>query len=218
MAALIRLATPLLAIATVAAGANAQERSVPIPSSPSIEQWRPIIAEASRRFGVPQAWISAVMNAESRGHTRLGGAPIVSGAGAMGLMQLMPGTWAAMRDAHGLGNDPHDPRDNIMAGTAYLRAMYDQFGYPGLFAAYNAGPARYAEHLRTGNRLPAETRGYMAQITGTPAGRSMPPLFLSGSRLFFALGSMPNSTVDESKNEPSDDRIAPLLLPSKEPK
>lgn len=95
---------------------------------PAIEQWRPIIAEASRRFGVPEAWIAAVMQAESRGHTHIAGRPIVSRAGAMGLMQLMPGTWAAMRKAHGLGADSHDPHDNIMAGAAYLRAMYDRFG------------------------------------------------------------------------------------------
>src|SRR3546814_4666575 len=83
------------------------------------------------------------MQAESAGLTHLHGRPITSRAGAMGLMQLMPGTWAAMRQQHGLGGDPYDPRDNILAGAAYLRAMYDRFGYPGLFAAYNAGPARY---------------------------------------------------------------------------
>jgi SLT domain-containing protein len=82
----------------------------------------------------------------------------------MGLMQIMPGTWRDMRAALGLGNDPHAPRDNILAGTAYLRAMYDRFGYPGLFAAYNAGPARYARHLATGRRLPAETIAYVANV------------------------------------------------------
>jgi hypothetical protein len=82
----------------------------------------------------------------------------------MGLMQLMPGTWQAMRSAHGLGSDPDDPRDNILAGTAYLRAMYDRFGYPGLFAAYNAGPARYADHLARGRRLPSETVAYVAKV------------------------------------------------------
>ena len=84
----------------------------------------------------------------------------------MGLMQLMPGTWQEMRAAHGLGRDPHDPRDNILAGTAYLRAMYDRFGYPGLFGAYNAGPARYADHLARGSRLPQETVAYMATTAG----------------------------------------------------
>ena len=121
------------------------------------------------RFGVPVAWIERVMRAESGGRTMLAGRPITSHAGAMGLMQLMPGTWAEMRSAHALGADPHDPRDNILAGTAYLRAMYDRFGYPGLFAAYNAGPARYAAYLAGRTTLPAETRGYLAAVAETDA-------------------------------------------------
>lgn len=57
----------------------------------------------------------------------------------MGLMQLMPATWRDTRELLGLGADPHNAHDNILAGTFYLRPMYDRFGYPGLFAAYNAG-------------------------------------------------------------------------------
>jgi len=129
-----------------------------------LDRWSGHIAEASARFGVPQDWIRRVMRAESGGRTMLDGRPVTSRAGAMGLMQLMPGTWREMRAAHGLGPDPHEPRDNILAGTAYLRAMYDRFGYPGLFAAYNAGPARYAEHLASGRRLPSETRAYVAAV------------------------------------------------------
>lgn len=130
------------------------------------DRWLPLIAEASSRFNVPAAWIERVIRAESGGRTNLNGRPIVSHAGAMGLMQLMPGTWREMRARHALGPDPHDPRDNIIAGTAYLRLMFDRFGYPGLFAAYNAGPARFATSLRTGRRLPAETRSYVAKVTG----------------------------------------------------
>lgn len=132
-----------------------------------LERWSAHIGEASARFGVPIAWIRRVMRAESAGRTMLGGRPIVSRAGAMGLMQLMPDTWAQMRAALGLGSDPHDPRDNILAGTAYLRMMYDRFGYPGLFAAYNAGPGRYAQHLATGRRLPRETIAYVANVAGS---------------------------------------------------
>lgn len=131
-----------------------------------LARWRVEIGQASARFGVPSVWIERVMRAESGGRTMLGGRPITSSAGAMGLMQLMPATWEAMRVAHGLGDDPHDPRDNILAGTAYLRAMYDRFGYPGLFAAYNAGPGRYAAHLRAGRALPGETRAYLAVVAG----------------------------------------------------
>ncbi len=137
----------------------------------SVERWRPHIEEASARFGVPAEWIERVMQAESGGRATLGGRPIVSRAGAMGLMQLMPGTWAAMRSRLGLGADPHVPRDNIMAGTYYLRLMHDRFGYPGLFAAYNAGPARYAAYLARRSALPAETRSYLEATAGAQSPR-----------------------------------------------
>jgi soluble lytic murein transglycosylase-like protein len=140
------------------------------PRTDAVLRWRAEIVEASARFGVPVAWIAQVMRAESGGQTMLDGRPITSRAGAMGLMQLMPATWAAMRAAHGLGRNPHDPRDNILAGTAYLRAMYDRFGYPGLFAAYNAGPGRYEAYLASGRTLPGETRAYLAQVSGIRLG------------------------------------------------
>jgi len=132
----------------------------------SVAHWRPHIDEASARFGVPAEWIERVMRAESGGRTTLGGRPIVSRAGAMGLMQLMPGTWADMRARLGLGRDPHAPRDNILAGTLYLRLMYDRFGYPGLFGAYNAGPARYAAFLAGRQSMPGETRAYLVRTAG----------------------------------------------------
>lgn len=134
-----------------------------------IDRWSSYIEEASARFGIPEDWIRRVIRAESGGWTTLNGRAVTSRAGAMGLMQLMPGTWAEMRAKHGLGPNPYDPRDNILAGTAYLRAMHDRFGNPGLFAAYNAGPTRYAEHLATGRRLPAETVTYVAAIHSTPS-------------------------------------------------
>lgn len=131
-----------------------------------LDRWSAHIDEASARFGVPADWIRRVMLAESGGRTNLGGRPIVSHAGAMGLMQIMPGTWSEVRALLGLGRDPHDPRDNILAGTYYLRRMHDRFGYPGLFAAYNAGPARYVQHLATGRRLPRETVVYVGNVAG----------------------------------------------------
>jgi soluble lytic murein transglycosylase-like protein len=130
------------------------------------DRWSGDVAEASARFGVPADWIRRVMHAESGARAMQGGRPIASSAGAMGLMQLMPGTWRDMRGLLGLGADPYDPRDNILAGTAYLRLMYDRFGYPGLFAAYNAGPARYALALAGQRRLPPETRAYVAKVAG----------------------------------------------------
>ena len=129
-----------------------------------VDRWSSHIAEASARFGIPAAWIRRVISAESGGQLMQDGRPIVSSAGAMGLMQLMPGTWREMRSALGLGGDPYDPRDNILAGSLYLRLMYDRFGYPGIFAAYNAGPARYAAALYGGRPLPSETRAYVAKV------------------------------------------------------
>lgn len=129
-----------------------------------IARWQPFIVEAARRFGIPQAWIRAVMRAESRGQATVEGRPIVSPAGAIGLMQVMPETYAEMQRRHGLGLDPAEPRDNILAGTAYLREMLDRFGYPHLFAAYNAGPERFEAHRRGQRPLPGETQAYLARI------------------------------------------------------
>jgi hypothetical protein len=75
--------------------------------------------------------------------------------------------------------------------------MRARFGYPGLFAAYNAGPARYAAHLRTGQPLPAETRAYIQSLSRTPGEAALPPAVLSGMRLFFDLsGSVAPGRAD----------------------
>ena len=118
------------------------------------------VAEAAQRFGIPEAWIWRVMYVESRGKSRA-----VSRAGAMGLMQIMPGTWAVLSARHRLGSDPFDARANILAGAAYLRAMWDRYRDISLMlAAYNAGPGR-ADAYAAGRRgLPAETIAYVAQI------------------------------------------------------
>lgn len=158
-----------------------------------VSRWRPYIAEASARFGVPEDWIVRVMRAESAGLTMLHGRPITSHAGAMGLMQIMPGTWAELRARLGLGDDPHDPRDNILAGTFYLRLMYERFGYPGLFGAYNAGPGRYAAHLAGRASLPDETRAYLANVAGhagAAAAAVAPPVDgRPRTAIFFAVGA-----------------------------
>jgi soluble lytic murein transglycosylase-like protein len=141
----------------------------------SIARWQSFIAEASQRFGIPEDWIVRVMHAESRGQTMQGGKPIRSRVGAMGLMQIMPKTWTALSTRYGLGSNPDDPRANILGGAAYLREMYDLFGYPGLFAAYNAGPGRYSSYRAGRSRLPGETIAYVASITGSrPATPALP--------------------------------------------
>ncbi len=171
--------------------------TVPTAADP-IDRWAGPIAEASSRFGIPADWIRRVMHAESGGRTMLGGRPITSRAGAMGLMQLMPGTWRDMRVALGLGPDPHDPRDNILAGTFYLRLMYDRFGYPGLFAAYNAGPERYAGFLAGVSPLPAETRFYVAEVAAVKAQHSAKASAPAG---LFALkrSAGPDAPADSSR-------------------
>ncbi|WP_298672614.1 lytic transglycosylase domain-containing protein [uncultured Sphingomonas sp.] len=183
-------------------------------SAETVADWRPLVVEAARRFDVPVDWVERVMRAESAGRTMVGGQPIVSRAGAMGLMQLMPGTWHEMRAALGLGNDPFDPRDNILAGTAYLRAMYDRFGYPGLFAAYNAGPARYAAWLAGRQRLPGETRAYLASITGdTGSVRQITPAMGRAPRRDM-LFVMPGTTVRGSMAVPPDAPAPGTMLQS----
>jgi len=117
------------------------------------------VTEASRRFAVPERWLRAVMRVESGGNFRAR-----SRKGAIGLMQIMPGTWAELRSRHRLGADPYDIRDNILAGTAYIRELSDRYGAPGFLAAYNAGPGRYERHLATGRPLPAETQAYVAKL------------------------------------------------------
>lgn len=150
------LLSGLLLSAPLCATADAQTVSAERPSR--VDPYVTFIAEAARRFGVPEHWIRAVMRVESAGDMRA-----ISSAGAMGLMQVMPATWADLRARHRLGANPYDPRDNILAGAAYLREMHDRYGSPGFLAAYNAGPGRYEEYL-AGRPLPAETRAYVATL------------------------------------------------------
>ena len=133
-------------------------------SAQLLNRWDAVVTEASQRFHVPKAWIRAVMRQESGGRTMLAAdQPIVSRSGARGLMQVMPSTYDQMARAHKLGDDPFNPRANIMAGAAYLRWLHARYGYPKMFAAYNAGPGR----VEQGGRLPAETRAYVAGVTST---------------------------------------------------
>jgi len=130
----------------------------------AVAVWQPDIAAAAHRFDIPEAWIAAVMRAESGGRATMGGEPTRSPAGAMGLMQVMPQTYAALRARYGLGADPYAPRDNILAGAAYLRELLDRYGVPWFLAAYNAGPARLDAFLHSGRALPAETQRYLAVL------------------------------------------------------
>jgi hypothetical protein len=135
-----------------------------VPPGPPGDPWGPYIREASQRYDVPEVWIRSVMRVESGGNEYLNGQLVTSGAGAMGLMQVMPETYDDLRSRHNLGGDPYDPHDNILAGTAYLREMYDIYGSPGFLAAYNAGPHRLDDYLSNNRPLPDETRRYVAMI------------------------------------------------------
>ena len=130
----------------------------------SRDPWGPYITEASARFDVPERWIREVMRVESGGRTEMNGSPITSGAGAMGLMQVMPATYDELRGRHSLGDDPYDPHNSILAGAAYIRELYDLYGSPGFLAAYNGGPGRLDDYLTRDRPLPDETRRYVAKI------------------------------------------------------
>lgn len=163
------------------------DATYPEPGPPE-DPWRPYIRDASNRFSVPQAWIRAVIHQESGGHEYLHGRPIVSGAGAMGLMQLMPATYADLQGQYGLGSDPFEPHDNILAGTAYINQMYRKYGAPAFLAAYNAGPQRLDDYLNRGRALPNETVNYVASIApnlGTE-------IAMSGPLAAYATGGTPD--------------------------
>jgi hypothetical protein len=135
-----------------------------VPPGPAEDPWGPYIREASNRFDVPETWVRSLMRVESGGKEYLNGELITSGAGAMGLMQVMPATYDELRDRYNLGDDPFNPHDNIIAGVAYMREMYEVYGSPGFLAAYNAGPARLDDYLANQRPLPDETRHYVAMI------------------------------------------------------
>ncbi|TPJ31544.1 lytic transglycosylase domain-containing protein [Mesorhizobium sp. B2-7-2] len=153
---------------------EAVAQSAPGPRMPADDPYATHIAEASHRFRIPQLWIRAVMHIESARDPRA-----VSRKGAVGLMQIMPATWAELRLRHQLGSDPYDPHDNILAGTAYLRELYDRYGSPGFLAAYNAGPGRYEASLK-GLPLPAETRAYVAKLRPLWRGGDAPGALTAG--------------------------------------
>jgi D-alanyl-D-alanine carboxypeptidase len=139
-------------------------RNYPVPGTPD-DPWGPYVREAAAHYQIPERWIREVMRQESGGHEYgRDGYPITSGAGAMGLMQVMPRTYDTLRQQYGLGPDPYDPHDNILAGAAYIRDMYAIYGSPGFLAAYNAGPDRLATYLAGSGTLPDETVNYLASV------------------------------------------------------
>jgi len=146
-----------------ATAATAEEATV-TPAKPVTAASTPasdIVERAASAYKVDPSLISAVIKAESGGNTRA-----TSPKGAMGLMQLMPGT------ARDLGvTDPYDPGQNVMAGTKYLKMLLDRYnGNRDLaLAAYNWGPGNLEKSHRS---MPRETVEYVARIKkylGEPA-------------------------------------------------
>ncbi|MHC1548021.1 lytic transglycosylase domain-containing protein [Phyllobacterium sp. K27] len=207
------------------ATATASTRGSPPDRASSSDTWAAHIAEAAKRFAIPERWIRSVMAVES-----VNDPAALSPKGAIGLMQVMPATWAELRARHGLGNDPWQPRDNILAGAAYLREMHDRYGsVAAMLAAYNAGPARFDTHLASGRALPAETIDYIAKITpmidgtvaiapsvGSSSRRawSRAPLFVARSTV--RTGDDPAATDLPSGRPPNGQAIIDLsaLVPS----
>ncbi|TIX93091.1 lytic transglycosylase domain-containing protein [Rhizobium sp. P44RR-XXIV] len=160
------------------------------------------LVEASRRFGMPVHWIRAIMRAESADNPRA-----ISSAGAIGLMQVMPDTWTELRARYGLGGDPFDPHDNILAGAAYLRELYNRYGTPGFLAAYNAGPKRYEASLN-GRPLPAETRAYVATLGPIIDSK------ISASAIIVAAADAPTSGRASHFIRQPDNGSGPTFLPA----
>jgi len=112
-----------------------------------------IFEAAGRRYNLSPNLLKAVAKVESNFRSN-----VVSHAGAMGIMQLMPGT------ANYLGvTDPFDPEQNIMGGARYLREMLDRFGgdLSVALSAYNAGPGRVSKN---GGEVVPFTQNYVSKV------------------------------------------------------
>ncbi|WP_202033821.1 lytic transglycosylase domain-containing protein [Rhizobium rhizogenes] len=211
----VRLAIPLLLglAATTTYPVTAPAQTAPAERASPADRYADFIVEASQRFGIPVAWIRAVMRVESANDARA-----VSPKGAMGLMQIMPDTWADLRARYRLGTNPFDPRDNIFAGAAYLRELFDKYRSPGFLSAYNAGPGRYEEFLAGGRALPAETRAYTAQLApvvgGEPSAATVTvaaadPMAWTRAPLFIgAVERVPAAAPAQTEAQPRDGTTA----------
>jgi soluble lytic murein transglycosylase-like protein len=135
--------------------ASAQARARPLPRAGATEQYREHIRAAAAKYRLPEALLLAVMAVESNFDHRA-----VSEKGAMGLMQLMPGTARDMYVA-----DAYEPAQNIEGGARYLRVLANQYDGDVVrtLAAYNAGPEAVR---RAGGEIPdiPETREYVRKV------------------------------------------------------
>jgi hypothetical protein len=180
-----RLALPLILLLPLALAAcgggprvssGAAYNQAYAPPGPAADPWGPYIREASARFSIRPTWIRAVMRQESGGHQYLHGQLTTSVSGAMGLMQIMPATYEVLRQRYNLGDDPYNPRDNIMAGTALIAELYVKYGSPGFLAAYNSSPRTVDGYLAGRRSLPDQTVTYVASVAPLLDGPMSGPL------------------------------------------
>ena len=152
------LTVMLLSVATAAVAGCSGGGFLPFGTGPHMmeeRQLNAIVSEESRAHNVPSTLVRAVISQES------GGDPsAISSAGAMGLMQLMPGT----ANEYGIAN-PFDPQSNVAAGSAYLHDLLQRYhGNVALaLAAYNAGSGAVAKYK--GIPPYTETRDYVTNVT-----------------------------------------------------
>ena len=194
---LARSARPIavgLMLGALAACGGAPNRVV-THGTPSAEWPRPDVATPPGSSQDPWGpWIqqaSALRRCPTRGPRgdapESGGVPARLPLGAMGLMQVMPAP-SELQARHGWGNDL-SPVGQLMAGTAYIRQMYELYGSPGFLAAYNAGPRRLEDYLWGNRGLPDETRNYVARIGprihGTSPNRRAAPEVYAAAELPF---------------------------------
>ncbi|MGH9469610.1 MAG: lytic transglycosylase domain-containing protein [Terriglobia bacterium] len=168
---------------------SATESASSAPAAGSRSFWSELVSRAAEAAGVNPALALRVAARESG----LNPGAVNASSGAIGIMQLMPGT------AAGLNVNPHHAVENIKGGVEYLRQQLDHFGNMAeALAAYNWGPANVTQALaRWGSEwldhAPAETRAYVAGILGgdrslsTTAGSAAPP---AGETLAAAGGTL----------------------------
>jgi D-alanyl-D-alanine carboxypeptidase len=178
----------------------------PTPGT-SDDPWGPYIQDAAYRFHVPERWVREVMQQESGGSLYdADGFLITSRAGAMGLMQVMPRTYDILRERYGLGSDPYEPHNNILAGTAYIREMYDRYGAPGFLAAYDAGPDRLDAYISDGSPLPDETISYLSSVAprlGNDTAMTGPLAAFAGNAAGVTVGPSASNENESGENDPS---------------
>ncbi len=163
-----RTALLTLLCALAACGAQTGDRAAPPGAAAALDRWRPFVREAAARFRIQEDWIDTVLR-----QAPAAGAGGIAPTGAMGLMQVLPDTYLEMRERYGLGSDPFDPRDNILAGSAYLKEMAERYGEKGALTAYHAGAERMEAHLRRGAPLPEGTVAFVAAAGPLP-GKPLP--------------------------------------------